>query len=78
MHTKSIGLIIIDSVAGVFRLEDNAINRANNMRKLVIKLQTLADEYECAVVCVNQVELLFFFLVFYFVSEFCKDFFVFR
>lgn len=57
MHTNSIGLIVIDSVAGVFRLENDAIQRANSMRKMIIKLQTLADEYECAVVCVNQVEM---------------------
>lgn len=57
MHTHAIGLIVIDSVAGVFRLENDAIQRAYSMRKLIIKLQTLADEYECAVVCVNQVEM---------------------
>lgn len=55
MHARSIGLIVIDSVAGVFRLENDAICRADSMRKLVRKLQTLADEHECAVVCVNQV-----------------------
>lgn len=55
MHTNSIGLIVIDSVAGIFRLENDAVERAANMRKLVLKLQNLADEYECAVVCVNQV-----------------------
>lgn len=55
MHTNSIGLIVIDSVAGIYRLESDAITRAGSMRKLVRKLQSLADEYECAVVCVNQV-----------------------
>lgn len=57
MHINSIGLIIIDSVAGIFRLETDAITRAAHMRKLVRKLQSLADEYECAVVCVNQVDI---------------------
>lgn len=55
MAQRSVGLIIIDSVAGVFRLESDAILRADKMRKMVLKLQTLADEHECAVVCVNQV-----------------------
>lgn len=55
MAQRSVGLIIIDSVAGVFRLESDAILRADKMRKMVVKLQTLADEHECAVVCVNQV-----------------------
>lgn len=55
MAQRSIGLIIIDSVAGVFRVETDAILRADNMRKMILKLQTLADEHECAVVCVNQV-----------------------
>lgn len=57
MHTNPIGLIVIDSVAGVFRLENDAIARADSMRKLVLKLQSLADEYECAIVCVNQVDM---------------------
>lgn len=55
MAQRSVGLIIIDSVAGVFRLESDAILRADKMRKMVLKLQTLADEHECAVLCVNQV-----------------------
>lgn len=55
MTQRSVGLIIIDSVAGVFRLESDAISRADNMRKLILVLQTLADQHECAVVCVNQV-----------------------
>lgn len=67
MHTNPIGLIVIDSVAGVFRLENDAITRAENMRKLVIKLQSLADEYECAVVCVNQVRYILL-STFFFVS----------
>lgn len=55
MRQQSIGLIIIDSIAGVFRVDTDAIARANNMRKVVLTLQTLADEHESAVVCVNQV-----------------------
>lgn len=55
MRQKPIGLIVIDSVAGVFRLESNAISRANEMRKLAFGLQSISTEYRCAVVCVNQV-----------------------
>lgn len=55
MRQKSIGLIVIDSVAGVFRLESNAISRANDMRKFAHGLQLISTKYGCAVVCVNQV-----------------------
>lgn len=55
MDTRAIGAIIIDSIAGVFRLETNAITRADDMRRLVLSLQALADRHECAVICVNQV-----------------------
>lgn len=55
MTQHSIGLIIIDSIAGVFRLESDAVTRADNMRRLALTLQALADEHECAVVCINQV-----------------------
>lgn len=55
MVQRSVGLIVIDSVAGVFRLEIDAISRADNMRKMAFALQSLADQHECAVVCVNQV-----------------------
>lgn len=54
MRQKSIGLIVIDSVAGVFRLS-NAIDRASDMRKLAHGLKTTSTEHGCAVVCVNQV-----------------------
>lgn len=57
MKKHSIGLIVIDSIAGVFRLDTAAITRAEKMRKVALTLQTLADQYECAVVCTNQVSL---------------------
>lgn len=59
MAEQPIGLIIIDSIAGAFRLDSDAIARAADMRKLIHTLQTLQDDYECAVVCVNQVRILF-------------------
>lgn len=55
MHRKLIGLIIIDSVAAIFRLESNTIDRANHMRKLAKELLIISRKYDCVVVCVNQV-----------------------
>lgn len=69
MNQQSIGVIIIDSIAGVFRLETNAIARASDMRKLVHKLQLLSDEHECSVVCINQVGKIFLWLLFFFIFK---------
>lgn len=55
MTSTRIGLIIIDSVAAVFRTYTNYIERAKDMRKLANSLLHLADKYNCAVICVNQV-----------------------
>lgn len=55
MSSVRIGLIIIDSVAAVFRTYTNYIERAKDMRKLANYLLHLADKYNCAVICVNQV-----------------------
>uniref|UniRef100_A0A023F703 Putative dna repair protein rhp57 n=1 Tax=Triatoma infestans TaxID=30076 RepID=A0A023F703_TRIIF len=53
-----IGLVVIDSIAAIFRSEytlNELINRANDMRTIGMQLHTLADKYNMAVVCVNQV-----------------------
>ncbi|XP_036323789.1 DNA repair protein XRCC3 homolog [Rhagoletis pomonella] len=55
MESVSIGLIIIDSVAAIFRTYNNYIKRARDMRNLANHLLHYADKYNCAVVCVNQV-----------------------
>lgn len=55
METSTIGLIIIDSVAAVFRINPNIIERAKQMRKLANCLLLYGDKYNCGVVCVNQV-----------------------
>ncbi|XP_065361727.1 DNA repair protein XRCC3 [Calliphora vicina] len=55
MSSVRIGLIIIDSVAAVFRTFTNYIERAKDMRKLANYLLHLGDKYNCAVICVNQV-----------------------
>ncbi|KAH8246874.1 hypothetical protein KR032_002520 [Drosophila birchii] len=55
MQQHGIGLIIIDSVAAIFRLYTDYLERAREMRRLANALLTYADKYNCAVVCVNQV-----------------------
>ncbi|XP_034486489.1 DNA repair protein XRCC3 isoform X1 [Drosophila innubila] len=54
LQEHSIGLIIIDSVAAIFRLYTDFAERARDMRRLVNALLTYADKYQCAVVCTNQ------------------------
>lgn len=56
MAQKQIGLIVIDSVAAIFRLETDILSRSADMRRLAHSLQRLSDEYGCAIVCINQVE----------------------
>lgn len=54
MAQHDIGLIVIDSVAAVFRTETEDYQaRAQDMRTLVRRLLKLSDQYCCAVVCVN-------------------------
>lgn len=55
MTKYPIGLIIIDSVAAVFRTHSNTVNRSNDLRKLVSSLLRLSHQYSCGIVCVNQV-----------------------
>ncbi|XP_028896115.1 uncharacterized protein LOC105212428 [Zeugodacus cucurbitae] len=55
MESLNIGLIVIDSVAAIFRTYNNYIKRAQDMRKLANHLLHYADKYNCAVICVNQV-----------------------
>lgn len=55
MARYPIGLIIIDSVAAVFRTQSNIVNRSNELRQLVSNLLRLSHQYSCGVVCVNQV-----------------------
>lgn len=64
MSSVRIGLIIIDSVAAVFRTFTNYIERAKDMRKLANNLLHLADKYNCAVICVNQVSLILLLIIY--------------
>ena len=59
MEQQSIGLIIIDSVAALYRIQSNIINRSFEMRKLVSGLLRLSHKYKCGIVCVNQVTSVF-------------------
>lgn len=58
LKRSKIGLIIIDSIAGVFRAEydhSEALTRARELRSVAMQLHTLANQHNIAVVCVNQV-----------------------
>ncbi|KAH8409822.1 hypothetical protein KR222_009053 [Zaprionus bogoriensis] len=54
LQQHSIGLIVIDSVAAIFRLYTNFAERSRDMRRMVNALLAYADKYQCAVVCSNQ------------------------
>lgn len=58
MKSKKIGLIVIDSIAGIFRTETDYISRAKEMRIMVHKLLELSNEHHCSIVVVNQVRAL--------------------
>lgn len=53
---KKVSLIVIDSVAAPFRVENtNYIRRADELRELAILLIKIAKEHNLAVICINQV-----------------------
>uniref|UniRef100_A0A1A9VGG2 RecA family profile 1 domain-containing protein n=1 Tax=Glossina austeni TaxID=7395 RepID=A0A1A9VGG2_GLOAU len=55
MSSTCIKLIIIDSVAAVFRTYVDYVERSRDMRRLANHLLQLAYKYNSAVICVNQV-----------------------
>uniref|UniRef100_A0A336L430 CSON004526 protein n=1 Tax=Culicoides sonorensis TaxID=179676 RepID=A0A336L430_CULSO len=55
LEMEPIGLIVIDSITAIFRLDSNYIDRADRMRELVMCLQNLSQKYGFLIVCVNQV-----------------------
>uniref|UniRef100_A0A1A9WEE6 RecA family profile 1 domain-containing protein n=1 Tax=Glossina brevipalpis TaxID=37001 RepID=A0A1A9WEE6_9MUSC len=55
MSSTCIKLIIIDSVAAVFRTYTDYVDRSRDMRRLANHLLHLAYKYNCVVICVNQV-----------------------
>nr|CAD7395318.1 unnamed protein product [Timema poppensis] len=55
---KSVGLIVVDSIAGVFRADfepRDSVSRAKEMRAVGGQLHRLAEEFRVAIICVNQV-----------------------
>lgn len=58
LSKQKVGLIVIDSVAGIFRssYENNEIrNRAEDMRVVGGHLHKIASQFGVCVICVNQV-----------------------
>lgn len=58
LSTRNIGLVVIDSIAGVFRSENETANytsRGQEIAHIAHILNTLNDKYNFAVVCSNQV-----------------------
>nr|CAD7437734.1 unnamed protein product [Timema bartmani] len=59
---KSVGLIVVDSIAGVFRADfepRDSVSRAKEMRAVGGQLHRLAGEFRVAIICVNQVAHIF-------------------
>ena len=51
-----VSLIVIDSVAAPFRCEiTNYVKRAEDLREMAISLTMVAQEYNLAILCINQV-----------------------
>ncbi|VVC91558.1 unnamed protein product [Leptidea sinapis] len=56
LEKKRVSLIIIDSIAAPFRVENtDYVQRAEDIRDLAVSLQKAAQRYNLAVVCINQV-----------------------
>lgn len=51
----NVRLVIIDSIAGVFRYESNYIERARDMRETMQELNRLSKTYNFAIVCSNHI-----------------------
>ena len=54
----NIKLLVIDSIAATYRMENdlyNLKNRAKSLRNIGIQLHKLASAYDMAIVCINQV-----------------------
>ncbi|XP_045502550.1 DNA repair protein XRCC3-like isoform X2 [Colias croceus] len=56
LGNKRVSSIIIDSIAAPFRCDNsNYVQRAEDLRELAISLLSIAQKFNCAVICVNQV-----------------------
>lgn len=54
LANREIGIIIIDSVAGIFRTETDFVNRAKTMRYFIQLLNKLSIKHSCGILCINQ------------------------
>lgn len=52
-----IRLVVIDSIAGIFRYETNYFERAKDMREIVQELERLAEIYNFAIIATNHISL---------------------
>jgi RecA/RadA recombinase len=55
---RNVKLVVIDSIAGLFRSEydpGDAVNRAKDLQMVGGQLHKLAEQFRLAVICVNQV-----------------------
>lgn len=56
LRAKKISLIVIDSIAAPFRVENtNYVQRAEDLRSLAIMLIAIAQDFNLTVICINQV-----------------------
>ena len=56
LEQHSLSLIVIDSIAAPFRCEStNYVKRAEDLREIATVLTTLAQQFNLAVLCINQV-----------------------
>ncbi|KAK9879575.1 hypothetical protein WA026_006640 [Henosepilachna vigintioctopunctata] len=58
LKMKDIGLIVIDSIAGIFRsdnLEVSYVNRSKQLNEIALILRQFGAKYCCVIICVNQV-----------------------
>lgn len=51
----NIRLVVVDSIAGIFRYETNYIKRAEEMRSAIQKLESLADKHNYAIIMTNHI-----------------------
>ncbi|CAK1583726.1 unnamed protein product [Parnassius mnemosyne] len=56
LEANEVSVIIIDSIAAPFRCEStNYVKRAEDLREVAIMLLSLAQKYNLAIICINQV-----------------------
>lgn len=58
LHSGTVGLLIIDSIAALFRAEyslQEGIQRTKDLRSIGCQLHSLSKKYELCVLCINQV-----------------------